>query len=165
MTDAQPQKEHHWLARLVGAWTYESECTMGPDQPPMKMTGSEVVRSLGGLWTVGEATGDLPDGGAFHAIMTLGYDPVSGRFMDTFIASMMPHLWLYNGALDANEQVLTLDSEGPSCTGDGTMAKYQDIIEFISDNHRTLASQFFGEDGQWHAFMKAHYQRTKEPKS
>lgn len=157
--EAQPQKEHHWLARLVGEWTYESECNSGPDQLPMKMTGSEVVRSLGGLWTVGEAHGDMPGGGAFHSIMTLGFDPTPGRFVGTFIASMMTHLWPYNGSLDAEEKVLTLDSEGPSCTGDGTMAKYQDIIEFISDDHRTLSSQYLGEDGQWIPFMKAHYRR------
>ena len=49
-----PQKEHQWLHKLVGEWTCESECSMGQDQPPMKNTGQETVRSLGGLWTVGE---------------------------------------------------------------------------------------------------------------
>jgi hypothetical protein len=53
----------------------------------------------------------------------------------------MTHLWPYNGTLDAAGKVLTLDSEGPSFSGDGTMAKYQDIIEFIGDDHRTLSSQ------------------------
>jgi hypothetical protein len=93
--------------------------------------------------------------------MTLGYDPQTERFVGTFIASMMTHLWPYNGALDATGKVLTLDSEGPSFAGDGTMAKYQDIIEFINDDHRTLSSQVLGPDGQWQPFMKAHYRRKK----
>ena len=74
---------------------------------------------------------------------------------------MMTHLWPYNGSLDTDEKVLTLDSEGPNCTGDGTTAKYQDIIEFVSDDHRTLSSQFLGEDGPWTPLMKAHYRRKK----
>ncbi|MEK6261775.1 MAG: DUF1579 domain-containing protein [Planctomycetota bacterium] len=155
MDEVKPQAEHQWLQKLVGEWTVEGECSMGPDQPPSKMTGREVVRSLGGLWTVGEGEGTC------QSIMTLGYDPQSKRFVGTFIASVMTHLWPYNGSLDAAGKVLTLDSEGPSFADDGTMAKYQDIIEFVSDDHRTLSSQFLGEDGQWHPFMQAHYRRTK----
>lgn len=44
---AQPQKEHQWLQKLVGEWRYETEALMGPDQPPVKSTGTETVRSLG----------------------------------------------------------------------------------------------------------------------
>lgn len=157
----EPQKEHRWLQRLVGEWTVEGECSMGPDQPPMKNTGRETVRSLGGLWTIGEGSGDAAEGGTCDTIMTLGYDPQTERFVGSFIASMMTHLWLYNGTLNSEGTVLTLDSEGPTFTGDGTMAKYQDIIEFLSDDHRTLSSQVLGADGKWQPFMKAHYRRKK----
>lgn len=156
-----PQKEHQWLQRLVGEWTFDSECSMGPDQPPMKSTGQEVVRSFGGLWTIGEGSGEMPGGGTCQSVMTLGYDPQAKRFVGTFIASVMTHLWTYNGTLDAAEKVLTLDTEGPSFAGDGTMAKYQDIIEFVSDDHRTLSSQVLGPDGNWTPFMKAHYRRKR----
>lgn len=33
---AEPQKEHEWLNKLVGNWTFEAECFMGPGQPTMK---------------------------------------------------------------------------------------------------------------------------------
>lgn len=155
----QPTKEHQWLQRLVGKWTFETECNMGPDQPPMKSTGSEAVRSLGELWTIGEGESEMPGGGAFTSIMTLGYNPQTKQFIGSFIASMMTHLWPYNGTLDASQKVLTLDSEGPSFAGDGTMAKYQDIIEFVDNDHRTLSSQYLGPDGKWVPFMKAHYRR------
>jgi tRNA A-37 threonylcarbamoyl transferase component Bud32 len=98
---------------------------------------------------------------SLKTIMTLGFDPPSGRFVGTFIASAMTHLWAYNGSLDAAGKVLTLDAEGPSFAGDGTMAKYQDIFEFLSDDHRTLSSQFLGPDGKWTPFMKAHYRRKR----
>lgn len=134
---------------------------MGPDQPPMKNAGRETVRSLGGLWTIGEGSGEVPGGGTCDSIMTLGYDAPTKRFVGTFIASVMTHLWTYSGTLSADGKVLTLDTEGPSFSGDGTMAKYQDIIEFLADDHRTLSSRVLGADGQWHPFMKAHYRRTK----
>lgn len=155
----QPTKQHQWLHRLVGDWSFEGECNMGPDQPAIKNTGSETVRSLGGLWTIGEGVGAMPGGGECTSIMTLGYDPRTERFVGTFIASVMTHLWPYNGTLDAAGNKLTLDSEGPSFADDGTMAKYQDIIEFVNDDHRILSSQFMGPDGKWVPFMKAHYRR------
>lgn len=164
MDKPEPSPEHLWLQRLVGEWSVESECVTGPDQPPLRVTGTERVRSLGGLWTIGEGTmGDKPEDGSgdgCDSIMTLGYDPVSKRFVGTFIASMMTHLWSYNGGLDATGKVLTLDTVGPSFTSDGTLAPYQDIIEFVDDNHRTLRSQMRGPDGQWTPFMSAHYRRT-----
>ena len=156
---SEPQKEHEWLQKLVGEWSFEGECVMGPDQPPAKSTGSWSVRSLGGLWMIGEGTGDCPDGSTMNSIITLGYDPQKRRFVGTFVASMMSHLWPYDGTLDASGKVLTLDSEGPSFAGNGTMAKYQDIIEIKSADHWVLKSRMLGDDGKWHEFMTAHYRR------
>lgn len=159
--DTKPQKEHAWLQQLVGEWTSEMECVMGPDQPPMKNKGVESVRSIGGLWTMGEGSGEMPDGGKMTSMMTLGYDPQKQRFVGTFIASMMTHMWVYEGTLDAAGKVLTLDTEGPGMSGDGKMMKYKDIITFVSDDHRTLTSRIQGDDGQWTEFMTAHYRRKK----
>ena len=161
METPQPQSEHKWLERLVGEWTYEHECNMGPDQPPMKATGTESVRSLGGLWTMGEGRGEMPDGTAGVTMMTLGYDPTSKRFVGTFIGSMMTHMWVYSGTLDAAGKVLTLDTDGPDFSGAPGLIPYQDIIEFVSDDHRTLKSQLRDKDGNWQQFMTAHYRRKK----
>ena len=158
--NAEPQREHRWLDRLVGEWTSEMECRMGPDQPPETMRGVDVVRSIGGLWIVAEGEGEMPGGGAAKNIMTLGYDPRLQRYVGTFVASMMTHLWSYNGSLDASGKVLTLDAEGPDFTGQKT-ARYQDCIEFIDDDHRVMTSRVLGEDGDWHHFMTAHYRRQK----
>ena len=32
---------------------------------------------------------------------TLGYDPAKKKYVGTFIASVMTHLWIYSGSLDA----------------------------------------------------------------
>jgi hypothetical protein len=157
--DVKPQKEHEWLQKLVGEWTSEMECITGPDQPPMKNRGSESVRSLGGLWTLGEGSADMPQGSCATSLMTLGYDPAKQRFVGTFIASIMTHMWVYEGTLDASGKVLTLDTEGPSFGDFAKMAKYKDIITFVDDDHRMLTSRMLGDDGEWSEFMTAHYRR------
>ncbi len=163
---AEPQKQHQWLQKLVGEWTYEHECGTGPDKPPEKLTGTESVRSLGGVWVLCEGRGEMPGGGPATTLMTLGYDPVKQRYVGTFIGSMMTHLWIYDGQLDPAGKVLTLDTEGPSFSAEGKMAegkmaRYKDMIEFRSDDYRTLTSNQLGEDGKWHSFMTAHYRRKK----
>ena len=156
----EPQKEHAWLQKLVGEWTYEHEAKMGPDQPPMTSTGTESVRSLGGLWVSGESQCTMPDGTPGTMVITLGYDPQKGRFVGTFVGSMMTNLWVYDGALDASERVLTLEADGPSFTDPSATSKYRDIVEIVSDDHRMLRSAVLGDDGVWHEFMTAHYRRA-----
>jgi hypothetical protein len=158
--EVTPQKEHQWLDQLIGEWIYESECSMGPDQPPSKSKGTEVVRSLGGLWIIAEGEGEMPDGSLGKTMMTLGFDPTKDRFVGTFVGSMMTHLWPYNGSLDTAKKLLTLDSEGPNFN-QGAIVPYKDIIEFVSNDHKILTSQILMDDGTWNHFMTAHYYRKK----
>jgi Protein of unknown function (DUF1579) len=157
----EPQKEHQWLQRLVGEWTCEGEAVMEPGKPPSKWKSTETVRSLAGLWFLADGHGDTPDGGTAKTMMTLGYDSQKKRYVGTFIGSMMTNMWVYEGTVDSSGRVLTLDTEGPAWSGDGKMAKYKDIIEFKSDDHRTLTSQILGDDGKWTQVMTATYRRKK----
>ena len=156
---AQPQKEHQWLQQLVGEWTFEGEA-IGPDQQAMRQTGTERVRSLGDLWIVIEGEGDMPGGGPATWMMTLGYDPEKQRYVGTWIGSMMTHLWLYEGQLDEAGKALPLEAEGPGMTP-GSTARYCDVIELVSDDHRTLTSYALGDDGEWHRFMRVDYRRVR----
>ena len=156
----EPQKQHQWLDQFIGEWISETEYSMGSDQPPSKIKGTEVVRSLGGLWIIAEGVGEMPDASSGKTMMTLGFDPQSDRFVGTFIGTMMTHLWIYNGSLDATEKVLTLDTEGPNFS-QSAMTKYKDIIEFVSNDHRIMTSQILGDDGNWLQFMTAHYRRQQ----
>ncbi|GAP96600.1 DUF1579 domain-containing protein [Leptolyngbya sp. NIES-2104] len=158
---SEPQKEHQWLQKLIGEWTYETEATMGADQPPEKWTGTETVRSLGGLWVLAEGQGEMPGGDPATTLMTIGYDPQQQRYVGTWIGSMMTFLWRYEGELNAAETTLTLYSDGPAMTGDGKLAKYKDAIEFKSDDHRVMTSHVLRDDGQWQHFMTATYQRKQ----
>jgi hypothetical protein len=155
---AEPTAEHRWLEQLVGEWTCEMDACGSPDKPNEKLVGTETVRSLK-VWVLLEGTMPSPDGSAGRTVMTLGYDPARKKFVGTFIGSMMTNLWIYEGELDAAGKVLTLDAEGPSFADPAKMAKYQDSIEFLSPDHRTLSSRYLADDGTWTHFMTAHYRR------
>jgi hypothetical protein len=155
----KPCEQHAWLEKMVGEWTFEGEGFMGPDKPPHTFSGTESVRSLSGMWVVAEA--HMPDGTPATNLMTLGYDPGKGAYVGTFVGSMMPSMWVYRGTLDASGRVLTLETEGPSMAEEGKTAPYRDIIEIVSEDHRTLSSETPGPDGRWVRFMTAHYRRVK----
>ena len=159
--ETTPQREHQWLQTLVGEWTSEAEATMEPGKAPERFKGTETVRSLGGLWILAEGQGEMPGCGHATTLMTLGYDPQKKRYVGAWVGSMMTHLWVYDGALDAAEKVLTLDAEGPSMADHSVMATYRDVIERASDDHRILTSHVRGDDGTWHQFMTAHYRRKR----
>jgi len=158
---AEPQEQHRWLQRLVGEWTYEGESPARDGSGTTRHTGTERVRRLGEVWVVCEASGETPGAGVASSIMTLGYDPARGRFVGTFVGSMMTYLWIYDGQLDAGGATLTLDNEGPSFTREGETARYRDVVRFESDDHRTLTSLTQRDDGEWTEFMTMRYRRAR----
>jgi len=162
MEPQKPQKEHEWLQKLVGEWTSEADVSAGPGQPVQKFKGKETVRSIGGLWVIGEGEGEMPGGGAGKMIITIGYDPDKKHYVGTWIGSMMTIMWVYEGFVDPSGTTLTLNTQGPNFADGGkTTAKFQELIEFKSDDHRTFSSRMQAADGSWQTFMTAHYHRKK----
>lgn len=157
---AEAQKEHAWLTRLAGEWSFEGEASQGPGKPPERATGTETVRTLGDLWAVFGGNGEMPGGGRATTQLTLGFDPKRRRFVGTWVGSMMTHQWVYEGTLDPSGKALTLDCEGPAMEGEGT-AKYQDVIEILDDDHRILRGRVQAADGQWNELMVTRYERVK----
>jgi hypothetical protein len=120
------------------------------------------VRSLGGLWFVAEGRGPAPGGEEHTTLAALGYDPRKGTYVGTWIGSMMTHMWVYErGDVDATQQVLTLEAEGPSMSGDGKTARYRDVIEFHGEDERTLTGNVLGDDGKWQPMMTMTYRRKR----
>jgi len=155
-----PTPQHEWLLRMVGDWTMEGRCSMGPDKPEETTRGTETVRAIGKLWVVGEGGVEMPGGGNGTNIITLGYDIAKGRFVGSFISSVMPMMWSYEGTLDAAGNVLTLDCDGPDFSDMTKTAKYQDIIELTPDGRRSLSSRVQMPDGSWMPIMHADYRRV-----
>ena len=157
----EPRPEHRWLQKLVGDWTYETEMPAEPGKPAQKVPGSARVRAIGDIWIHGEGEGQMPDGQSATTQITLGFDPSKGRFVGTFLGTMMAHLWIYDGELSADQRTLTLNSEGPSMTEENKRQNYRDVIELKNDNLRSLTAFVQGDDGQWTQFMTLDYHRKK----
>lgn len=155
-----PGEHHQWLDQLVGTWTVESEM-IGEGVQPMKCTGTDTVRSLGGRWVIGHLKSEIPGMGPMNAVLTLGYDPETGKYQGTWVDSVTDHLWVYEGTLDPTRKILTLEAEGPNMM-DPTKGdtRYRDVIEFKSADHRTLTS-FALVDGKWAQFVTANYRKAK----
>ena len=77
---------------------------------------------------------------------------------------MMDHLWVYTrGELDASGNVISLYSTGPDMCeeGGGKTGAYKDVVEFRSDDVRTLTGYRLGDNGDWQKLMSAQYRRKK----
>lgn len=154
----QPTQEHAWLQQFVGEWESESEMYMDPAQPPVKSTGTETVRSLGGFWTVSEIQSTMMDK-PFTGNMTLGYDPESQKYVGTWVDSMTGKLWNYEGTLDESGKVLTLESEGACPMRPGKITRFRDVVEVVDTDHRKFSSSMLDDNGQWVTMMVGHSRR------
>jgi hypothetical protein len=152
MVMAKPREEHGFLEKMVGTWDVTSE--MSGDTPWV-----EVVRSLHGIWYVAEASGDMPGGeGSATTLMTLGYDAAKGRYVGTWLGSMMDYLWVYEGEVEPDGKTLNLYTTGPAMHEAGT-AEYREQIIFQDDDHRLFNSSAKQPDGSWKQVMEARYRR------
>jgi hypothetical protein len=157
---SEAHSEHRWLTALVGTWRFENECVMGPGGETAKSSGQEVVRALGDLWVVGEMTGEMPGGDSMTALMTLGFDPARGKFVGSWVGSPMTHMFVYEGSLDADRRILTLDTSGPSFSDPSKTTRYRDVVEVRSPTERLLRSEMLGDDGHWIRFMSGVFRRV-----
>jgi hypothetical protein len=162
---ARPGPEHRWLEQLVGEWEFvveappdaSSDAPAAAGQAPL----TQVNRSLEGVWLVGEARMQGPDGSIGTTVITLGYDPARARFVGSWIGSMMTHLWVYDGELDPARRVLSLYAHGPDMSGGGGMAYYCDAFEVVDPDHHVLRASVQDEHGDWKTFMTTHYRRRR----
>ncbi|HMP79423.1 MAG TPA: DUF1579 domain-containing protein [Pirellulaceae bacterium] len=155
---AQPEKEHQWLKQFAGKWESTSEVMMGPDQPPMIVSGSMSARMLGEFWMIGELKAEMM-GMEITAINTIGFDSKAKRFIGTWVDSSSDHVWHYKGSLDASGKVLTLEAEGPNFADPEKTTLFRDIYEFKAADHLVLLSQMRDENGEWIQFAKGDLRR------
>lgn len=157
---AKSQKEHEFLNRIVGDWIMTASSgheAYDPNDPEQVFT--EKVRSIGGLWIIGEGTGKMPDGTSMTAVITVGFDPAKGNFVGTWVGSMMTNLWVYKGWLEEDGKTLTLEAEGPAFDGSGDTATYHDVLVLHDDNHRSFSGSVKQPDGTFKTFMTSEFRR------
>lgn len=156
MEAAKALEEHRFLEKLVGAWTVTSDDVGNGQQ------WTEVVRSLHGTWFVAEGNGEMPDGsGPATTVLTLRYSAAKGKYIGTWIGSMMDHLWVYEGEVSPDGKVLSLYTRGPDCQGGGGEQDYREEIAFIDGDTRTFTSFAKQPDDTWQQLMQARYARKR----
>ena len=157
---APPVKEHDWLKQFVGEWEFEAETYMVPDQPPVKSTGTESTRAIGGYWVSAEGKGSY-QGAPFTSVFTVGYDPQKKKYIGTWIDSFTSILWVYEGSVDESGKTLTLNTEGPNAMILGKHGQFRETTEFKSKDERLFTATYLDESGQWQKLMSITYKRKK----
>lgn len=150
-----PNPEHEFLQKFVGDWDLEIS---GPG-----MQGKAVMNStmLGKLWLVNSSEHAM-SGMKIKSIQMIGFDPEKKKYVGIWADSMMNYMWRYEGTVDETGKKLTLEAEGPSMSGDGTMAQFRDAYEFKDDDTIIATSTVKGKDGEWTEMMKSTGKRRKE---
>ncbi len=163
VAQAPPQQgateQHEWLRKFVGEWDVVSEATVGEGQPAMKAEATMKSTMLGNLWLVNKSETKV-GGMTVAGIQTIGYDPEKKKYIGTWVDSMMNHIWHYEGTVDPDGKKITLATDGPSMSGEGT-DKYRDAYEFTSKDTFTSTSSVLTEDGKWVTFMTGKGKRKK----
>lgn len=155
----QPTKEHEWLKKFAGEWDTATEIYMEEGKPPMRATGKETAKMIGGFWVIGENKGEMM-GQAFTGVITVGYDPEKKKYIGTWVDSNTSMLWQYTGSVDETGKILTLESKG-FCPMEGQVCQFKDVIEFKSDDERVMTSTRLGKDGKWTKMMTMTSTRKK----
>lgn len=82
--------EHGWLEQLLGEWSFESEMTLEPGAEPIRTTGTQTVRTLGGFWVLAEPRFRTTGGEEASSVMTLGFDPLHDHALRAALARPRP---------------------------------------------------------------------------
>lgn len=156
--EVKPTREHELLRQFTGEWTAVAETVPAPEQPAIRVEGSESAKMIGGFWYVGQGEATML-GTPVSSVLSIGYDPAAKHYVGTFLCSADSTLWKYTGAMDESGKKLTLEAEGPSIVEPGKKAKYREILELKSPDHKVFTSFIQGADGEWTKIVTVEYRR------
>ena len=152
----KPGPEHQKLHATAGTWDAVLEST-GPDGKPQVSKGvSENRVALGGFWMIDDFHADW-NGMKFQGQGVTGFDPLKGKYVGTWIDSMMPHLMVLEGSYDKAGKVLTMSGTGIGMDGKPAMHR-------MTTTHRDVDTMVFemfvtGADGKEAKSMTITYTR------
>lgn len=153
-----PGPQHEHVMNGVGTWDVDCKHWMDPTQPPMESKATEEVEAVGGFWAVGKFQGEAM-GHPFTGVSTFGYDPTRGKYVTTWVDSMMPFLWTMEGEHDEESNTFRFEGEGPDFTGEATTTWR---IEFeVVDCDEQIMRMSVATPGGFFTTMENTYRRRK----
>lgn len=162
MEFSKPGPQHRFLERLLGEWVVTSSAHHpGYDADDPDKQWRETVRTLGGIWFVAESGGLMPNGERGQMMITLGFDAKAGRYVGSWVGSMMDTLWLYSGWVEPDGNTLILEAEGPSFSDPSKTELYRDTITFLDADHRRFTGAVRQADGTFKEFMRDDMKRLR----
>ncbi|MCB9882289.1 MAG: DUF1579 domain-containing protein [Planctomycetes bacterium] len=138
--------EHHRLLANVGRWNVSCTYYTAPSPEPIRIEAIETVEALGTYFTVSLFEADF-FGMPFRGRATMGYDPQRQVFVSTWVDTMTPHLFRFEGTFDAAGTTLTMHGDGPD-PATGKPATYTTREEHHDDGTRTLEMFIQREGGE-----------------
>jgi hypothetical protein len=155
----EPAPQHEWLKKFAGEWNVVSEIHMTPGEEPVRGTGSESARMLGGFWVVANGSFEMP-GMSMSSMLSFGYDPEKKEYVGTWIDSMSSQRWDYVGSVDESGKILTLTTRG-FCPMEGKVCDFKSTVEFKSADQRVFTEKKRSQDGSWVTAVVSTYTRKK----
>jgi hypothetical protein len=156
-----PKPEHAQMAREVGVWDAESTMWMTPDAEAVTSKGVETVTMMGKFWLVGEFVGDMM-GEEFRGRSQMTFDPITKKYVGTWIDTMAPVTLTMTGDYDASTHTLTMMMNGIDPMT-GKPSQWKTITHYVDENTKTfeMHSATPGEPGKWWKTLEIKYAKRK----
>lgn len=152
----EPTPEHELLQRTVGAWNVK--CTYFMVDPPLENEARETVEPVGPFWTVSRFEAEMM-GTPFVGRATCGYDPFEQRFVGTWVDSMLPVLYPYDGTYDEGTRTLAMKGRG-NMPQFGGVCDYRMVQQFAAEGHHTFDMYVTMPDGNEVQLFHYVYERA-----
>lgn len=108
----KPGKEHEALKVFEGDWTFQGKFFMEADKPPMEMNGTETSKMILGGWYLNSEVKSTFSGAPFEGRWTMTYSVLKKKYQASWIDSMMAHVFVSEGEVDATGKIYTLTGDG-----------------------------------------------------
>jgi len=156
----KPGKEHEALKVFEGDWTFQGRFFMDPAQPPMEMNGTETSKMILGGWYLNSEVKSTFAGAPFEGRWTMTYTLFKKKYQATWIDSMMPHVFVSEGDVDATGKIYTFHGEGfDPATGKSIQEKW--VMEVKDADNHVMSFYAPGADGKERKTGEITYKKKK----
>ena len=156
MADLTIGVELELLKKDVGKWDADITITPTPGAPPQASTGRLVGRLIsGGRWLVTDFKNHTT---GFEGHGIYGYNPVSRRYVGTWVDDMRTNIHVGEGDWDGATKTLTY--HWSARMPNGQAMSWKETSQVVSETEQIFRVLFPSPDGAEFEMMRAIYRRA-----